>query len=73
MSRAMTSDKKAKEYAKRYGYQLRRIPHSTANPNGYIRVTTPDGRELRASGWIDAKDTVMFDRLSGKTPKAGRS
>jgi hypothetical protein len=69
----MKSQKEAKEYAKRYGYQLRRIPHSIAEPNGFIRVTTPDGRVMRASGWIDAKSTVMFDRLSGKSPAKGGS
>ena len=53
------SQKRAKAAADKYGYTLRRVSHSLANPNGYIKVITPDGAEHRAADWPQAWQIIM--------------
>lgn len=50
---------KAKAYAKRHGYQVRRVTNSLAHPNGYVKVIAPDGAEHRAVDWAQAWQTMM--------------
>lgn len=50
---------KAKEFAAKHGYKLRKMPHSAANPNAWVRVTTPSGEALRAADWSQAMQIMM--------------
>jgi intein/homing endonuclease len=60
----MKPDAKARAFAKRNGYKVRLIPHSQKHPNGYVRINTPDGRELKATGWMDAHKVMYFDHIT---------
>lgn len=55
----MTLQEKAKKFAERHGFKLRKVSHSAANPNGYIKVIFPD-KELRASDWSQALAMMQF-------------
>ncbi len=51
---------KAKAFAQRHGFKLRKVPHSAANPNGYIKVIAPDGNERQAVSWPHALETMRL-------------
>lgn len=53
------NQKRAKEYAAKHGFKVRRVPHSMANPNGYIKIVSPKGSEHRAVDWSQAWETMM--------------
>lgn len=53
------SKERAKQFAARHGFKLRRVPHSMANPNGYVKVIAPDGREYRTVDWPQAWQIMM--------------
>lgn len=46
--------KRAKDFASKHGYKVRRVPHSAAHPNGYIKIIAADGREYKAVDWSQA-------------------
>lgn len=56
---------RAKEYAAKHGFKLRRVPHSLANPNGYVKVIAPDVSEHRTVDWSHAYQ-VMLELRFGK-------
>lgn len=56
---AVTMESKAKEFAKRHGYKLRRMPHSAKEPNAWFKVTTPAGETLRSADWAQALQIMM--------------
>jgi hypothetical protein len=56
-----TSEKKAREYAKRHGFIVRRVTHSVKHPNGYVKVITPKGKETRVNGMYDALDVMLCE------------
>lgn len=60
------SEKRARSYAERHGFSLRRIPHSINHPNGYIRITAPNGVQMRARDMVDAMDEMMSYRMKMK-------
>jgi hypothetical protein len=53
--------KQAKEFAKKRGYKTRQVANSLSNPNGYIKIVAPDGRELKASNWAQATEIMRTD------------
>jgi hypothetical protein len=53
------SQEKAKKFAARHGFKLRKVPHSVANPNGYIKVIFPD-KELQAVDWGQALSMMQY-------------
>lgn len=53
------SQKRAKDFAAKHGYKLRKVPHSAANPNGYVKVIAADRAEYRAADWAQAWQTMM--------------
>jgi len=56
------SEQRVKEFANKHGFKLRRVPHSAAEPNGYIKVIAPDGKEHRAVHWPQAME-IMRSRI----------
>lgn len=52
-------ESKAKAFAAKHGYKLRRMPHSAAKPNAWIKVTKPDGNILEATDWSQALQMMM--------------
>lgn len=61
-----TVEKKARAYAEKHGFFLRRIPHSLAHPNGYIQITSPTGVQFRADGMVDAVTEMIVYRAKNK-------
>ena len=51
---------KAKKFADRHCFKLRRVSHSATNQNGYVKVVFADGQELRASDWSQALAIMQF-------------
>jgi hypothetical protein len=49
---------KARSFAKRHGFQVRRVPHSTAYPNGYVKVIDPAGKEHVARDMVEVMDVI---------------
>lgn len=56
-------ERRARDYARHYGFKLRRIPYSVRHPNGYIRITAPDGRTFVAKDMVDAWDVMAIHRV----------
>lgn len=51
--------KRAKEFAAKHGFTIRRVPHSAAYPNGYVKIIDPDGVEHKAVDWSQAWQMMM--------------
>lgn len=58
------NQKRVKEYAAKHGFKVRRVPHSMANPNGYIKIVSPKGSEHRAVDWSQALYVMMGIRFN---------
>ncbi|MNC23082.1 hypothetical protein D3C75_710970 [compost metagenome] len=50
---------RAKAFAAKHGYKLRKMPHSAKEPNAWVKVIAPDGKELRATDWSQALQMMM--------------
>lgn len=50
---------RAKYFAARHGFKVRRVPHSQQSPNGYVKIIAPDGREYKAVDWGQAWQLMM--------------
>ncbi|MGG3471545.1 hypothetical protein ABES02_29275 [Neobacillus pocheonensis] len=51
-------EKRAKEFADKYGFSIRRVPHSKNNPNGFIKVTGPNGEFEKAQSMVHALEIM---------------
>lgn len=59
MGGSVTMESKAKAFSVKHGYKLRKMPHSAAKPNAWVKVTSPDGSVMEAHDWSQALQMMM--------------
>jgi hypothetical protein len=57
----IATEKRARAYAKRHGFTVRRVTHSAQHPNGYIKVISPKGKVTAENGMYDALDVMLCE------------